>query len=520
MYLVIVESPTKARTIKKILGKEFIVVPTKGHVKDLPKNSLGVDEKTFKAHFIYLKGKAKLLKRLKELCKGCKEVYIATDPDREGEGMAHFIYEELKEVCPKVFRIRFYEITKEGLKEALKNKGKIDLNLFRAYLARRILDRLIGYKLSPKLWDEFKNNNLSTGRVQAPALSLIVEREEEIRNFKVKKRYTLSLELEGFNFLLDYSFENPKDAKGLLERLRDCFFEVVEVLEGEERLYPPKPFITSELIKVANERLNYSPERTTAIAQKLFEEGKITYPRTDSYRISDRFLGELLSFIERNFGREYLYMRKIKNPSKYSAHECIRPTKIKEYEEPLYGLIFKRTLGAFMSPAKLKVQKVVVSPLSEKLKNFKFFYRGKKITFDGFLRVYKVHIEESPLMEVKVGQILKPKGLKVLERVSKPPSRYSEGSLIKKLEKLGIGRPSTYPTILLTLKRRGYVKLKGGLLYPTRLGEEVLKYLKENFKELTDYSFTKKMEELLDEVEEGKRDFREVLRLLSKVYNK
>jgi len=286
MNLFIVESPTKAKTIKRFLGKDFIVKATAGHIKDLPSDSIGIDEETLKAKYVYIKGKKKIVEDLKRVARKAKNIFIGTDPDREGEAIAFFVKEELKKINPNIKRVVFYEITPEAIKESLREGRDIDMNAVHAQFARRILDRLIGYKVSPYLWRRFKNFKLSAGRVQSPALRLIVEREKEIREFKKKTFYyvKVSFSKDGvvFDAIYDYRYENPSDAKIILEKIKEGVFRVHEIKRNREKIAPPKPFITSSLQAEANSLLGFSPEKTQKIAQRMYEEGYITYPRTDS----------------------------------------------------------------------------------------------------------------------------------------------------------------------------------------------------------------------------------------------
>ncbi|MCX8076958.1 MAG: DNA topoisomerase, partial [Aquificaceae bacterium] len=290
MKLFIVESPTKAKTISKYLGKGWIVKATLGHIKDLPKDSLGVDEETLKPTFVWIKGKKKVFEQIVKVAEKCQGIFVGTDPDREGEAIAYFVYKELEKLKKPISRVIFYEITKESIKEAVENPTEININLVRAQFARRVLDRLIGYKLSPYLWRALRKQNLSVGRVQSPALRLIVEREREIQAFRKKEYYYVKaiFEKDGVEFSApwDYRFEEPENAKPFLEKLKDALFEVVEYTEQEERREPPPPFITSSLQSLASQKLNMSVEQVQKTAQKLYEEGYITYPRTDSHRMN------------------------------------------------------------------------------------------------------------------------------------------------------------------------------------------------------------------------------------------
>ena len=524
MNLFIVESPTKARTIQKFLGKEFIVKATLGHIKDLPERELGVDLKTLNAKYVYRKGKKKLIQQLKRLAGKSEIIYLGTDPDREGEAIAYFLKEDLKKVNKNIKRATFYEITPQAIYESIKNAGDINMNLVYAQFARRILDRLIGYLISPVLWKEFKNYHLSAGRVQSPALRLIVEREREIQNFKVKKYYYVKvlLEKDGKRFYAyyDYRYENPSDAKVIAKKLEKGFFSVLKFTEKGDKLNPPKPFITSDLQAEANAKLGFSTDKTQKLAQELYEKGYITYPRTDSYRMNEKKAKEFMKFIQDTFGEEYVgRLRKFRQkPTAQGAHECIRPTKvvpqIREGGDPssLYDLIFRRTVASLMREMRLLRQKVEIEAISPELRRpLKLVAKGLKIEFDGWSKVYPADIKEEPLPELEEGELLKLVRVELEERKTQPPPRYTEGTLVKTLEKLGIGRPSTYATIVKTLKERGYIRIKNKALVPTDIAFQVVDFLMEKFPLLMDYKFTAIMEEKLDLVEEGKLNWKTVV---------
>ena len=525
MFLFVVESPTKAKTIAKYLGRDFTVKATLGHIKDLPPKELGVDEETLRAKYVYVRGKKKLVDALKRLARKSREVYVGTDPDREGEAIAYFLFKELVKVNDRVKRATFYEITPQALKEAVERAGELNMPMVHSQFARRILDRLIGYKISPILWREFKNFKLSAGRVQSPALRLIVEREREIQNFKTKKYYYVKALLEKggqtFEALYDYRYENPSDAKIILKKIEKGFFSVKEVRTKEEKVPPPKPFVTSTLQSEANAKLSFSVEKTQRIAQRLYERGYITYPRTDSHRMAESFARKVLGYIENRFGKEFVgRIRRFKDKAlAQGAHECIRPTSLKEpadlseEERALYELIRARTLASLMADMELERQEVYIEVVSPLLKNpLIMIAKGLRVKFKGWSEVYPSDIEEKPLPPLEMGDLLKLIKAFISEKKTQPPPRYTEGSLVKTLEKLGIGRPSTYATIVKTLKDRGYVLQKRKSLYPTETAFQVVDFLSENFPLLMDYNFTAKMEKLLDEVEEGKRDWKEVVR--------
>ena len=524
MNLFIVESPTKAKTIQRFLGKEFTVRATFGHVKDLPPKELGVDEETLEARYVYIRGKKKVVEGLKKLARKAKVVYIGTDPDREGEAIAYFLKQEIIKVNRNIKRAVFYEITKEAIRKSVEEAGEINMNMVHSQFARRILDRLIGYKISPVLWRIFKNYRLSAGRVQSPALRLIVEREREIESFKVKSYYYVKaiLDKDGktFEAVYDYRYENPSDAKDIAERIKDGIFAVVSVESKSEKVPPPRPFITSSLQSEANARLGFSAEKTQSLAQKLYEEGFITYPRTDSHRMNEKKAKEFMSYIAKKFGKEYVgRVRKFREkPTSQGAHECIRPTGIKEPPLSgellsLYKLILSRTLASLMADMIVERKEAKIEVSAPRLKRpIHLTAKGLEISFDGWSKVYPSGVEEKVLPQFEEGEVLKVVKVYVDEKRTQPPPRYTEGSLVKTLEKLGIGRPSTYATIVKTLKQREYVKLYRKSLRPTEVAYRVVDFLMENFPVLMDYRFTARMEKALDEIEEGKRFWKEVAR--------
>jgi DNA topoisomerase-1 len=526
MKLFIVESPTKARTIQRYLGKDFKVKATLGHIKDLPPKGLGVDEESLRAQYVYLKGKKKVVQEIKRAAKRADRIYIGTDPDREGEAIAYFLKQELSKVSPaEVKRARFYEITKEAIKNSLEEASEIDMNLVHSQFARRILDRLIGYKLSPKLWKALKDFKLSAGRVQSPTLRLIVDREIEIQNFKEKKYYYVKAEAlkEGKSFILtyDYRYEKPSDAKDIAKRIENGVFSVLSIQSRREKLQAPKPFTTSSLQAEANAKLGLSVEKTQKLAQTLYEMGLITYPRTDSLRMNRKVAKKFMEYITTAFGGEYSgKLRKFKEkPISQGAHECIRPTGVKP-DPPidgellsLYRLIFNRTIASLMAPAEIERTEVKVLVEAPKLKRpIEMIAKGTTLSFDGWCRTYPCSLEEKHIPPLDIGEVLSIDRVYVEQRKTTPPPRYTEGSLVKTLEKLGIGRPSTYATLIKTLKGRGYIKNHKGKLIPTEKAFAVVEFLKLNFPLLMDYSFTAKMEGKLDMVEKGKMNWKSVVK--------
>ncbi len=526
MNLFIVESPTKARTIQKLLGKSFVVKATLGHIKDLPSKEIGVDEKTLKAKYVYIKGKKKIVYNLKKLAQKAENVYIGTDPDREGEAIAYFLSKELRTSNGKVKRVVFYEITSESLKRSIEKAGAVNMNMVYSQFARRILDRLVGYRVSPILWKYLKNNKLSAGRVQSPALRLVVEREKERENFKRKKYYyvKVTFEKEGISFTAVYQtrYEDPSEAKLVADKIRDGLYAVSDIKVEMESIPPPKPFITSSLQSEANAKLNFSSEKTQLLAQRLYEKGFITYPRTDSFRMEKRKAQEFMSYIVNKFGNEYVgKLRKFKEkPTSQGAHECIRPVSLKkepaeEDERSLYRLILSRTLASLMANLIVKRQTVFIEVSSPFLKKpLLLIAKGVYKDFEGWTKVYPSDIKEEKLPLLKKGDLLKPLKVYVEEKKTEPPPRYTEGSLIKTLEKLGIGRPSTYTSVVKLLKERKYVNLYRKSLIPTETAFRVVEFLKENFPLLIDYGFTAYMEKQLDKVETGELDWKECVRFL------
>lgn len=520
MKLFIVESPTKAKTIAKYLGNDWVVKATLGHIKDLPENELGIDLETLEPRYVWLKGKRKILDSIKRLAKRAKKIYIGTDPDREGEAIAYFIKEELSEINRYLYRAIFYEVTKYAILKAVETSGDINLNLVHAQFARRILDRLIGYRLSPFLWRDLGGRGLSVGRVQSPALRLIVERERQIQSFKRRKYYYLKVEFEkdGVSFfaVLNQRFEKASNAEPYLKKLKDVVFVVKQIAKNTQKEAPPKPFNTVSLQAEGSRRLGLSVDNVQKIAQKLYEDGHITYPRTDSYRINKQKAEEFMSFIEKTYGKEYVgKLRSYRDkPLAQGAHECIRPTNLNkkprgELNLKLWHLITSRTLASLSSDALREKTIVKLYPLTRE--DLEFVAEGLKTLFDGWTKLYTIEVKEKPLPYLEEGELLKPKRAYIEEMQTEPPPRYTEGTLVKTLERLGIGRPSTYATIVKTLKSRGYVTVDKGHLKPTEIAFRVVDYLMERFPKLMDYTFTKDMEDHLDYVEEGKEDWKLVV---------
>jgi len=534
MKLVIVESPAKAKTIKRFLGRDFQVIASYGHIKDLPKSKLGVKiEEGFEPEYQIIPSRKKQIKEIKEKSKNAEEIFLASDPDREGEAIAWHIAEEIRD-SGTIKRAVFHEITEKGIKEGINNPRDLDENLYNAQKARRVLDRLVGYKISPLLWDKVKRG-ISAGRVQSVALKFIVEREKEIEAFVPREYWTISavFEKEGKSFSAELKTKevipDELSAKKILEEIKGKEFLVQKVTKKERRVNPPPPYITSTLQQDAFKKLGFTAEKTMRIAQTLYEGvdagpfgrvGLITYMRTDSVRIADEAIGMARQFIEEKFGRNYLpeNPRIYKNKeSAQDAHEAIRPTdvkispsSIKDYiskdECKLYEIIWRRFLACQMNPA---LYESVTAELI--CGNWTFKASGSRLLFDGFKKVYddkEEGEEEGVLPPLQEGEILKPLDIKLEQHWTKPPPRYNESSLIKELEEKGIGRPSTYATIISTLKKRGYVKVQDGRFYPTTLGNVVCELLLQHFTDIMDTGFTAKMERELDLVERGEEEWR------------
>jgi len=540
MKLIIVESPTKSKSISQFLDKEYKVLASFGHVRDLPENKFGVDIKNnFKPTYIVLPKARERIKKIKEEVKKSDVVFLCTDPDREGESIAWHLVSLLKLNGEKpYFRAVFHEITKEAVKEALKNPRKIDMNLVNAQQARRILDRIVGYKLSPLLWRKIAKG-LSAGRVQSVALRLIVEREKEIQDFKPKEYWTIEAKLksqkskgktEEFMAVLvkkdgkildQFAIKNEKEAKEIVEDVKGAEFKVLKIEKKEVKRNPPEPFTTSTMQQVAWQKFAWPAKKTMQIAQQLYEIGCITYHRTDSLNLSEFALKMAEDFILKNFGKDYYERRVYKTKSKVAqeAHEAIRPTNVKNLPEildkklnpqqlKLYDLIWRRFLSSQM--AKAIFDKTEVEILA---KNYGFLAKGQVLKFDGFLKVYPIKFEEEILPELEVGEILEVLEILPLQHFTQPPPRYTEATLIKELEKYGIGRPSTYAPILTTIQERNYVKKdEKKRFYPTSVGILVNDLLVKHFPEIVDINFTAKMEDNLDKIANGQKNWVEALK--------
>lgn len=551
--LVIVESPAKAKTLEKFLGKDFEVSACGGHVRDLPQKTLGVDvARDFKPTYVVLKDRVKIINTLKKSAQKAKCIYLAPDPDREGEAIAwHLKYLLGKD--GRVKRIEFNEITKEAVLSSLKHSRDIDMSRVNAQQARRILDRLVGYKLSPLLWRKVRKG-LSAGRVQSVAVRLICEREEEIKNFKPQEYWQITAKFstknkETFEARLIYPcgvrpsekgeiIKSKAEAEKVLKNLEGVNYVVSEIKKKEVKRYPFPPFITSTLQQEASRKLGFSTKKTMVIAQKLYEgvdikgEGRvglITYMRTDSVRIAHEAENEVRKYINECFGKNYLPVQAIKYKTKkqaQDAHEAIRPTsvlrhpeKIKDSLNPeefkLYSLIWKRFVACQMNPAIFDQTSIDISA-----KEYIFRATGSILKFDGFIKIYREEEGEEGISgdeEGKLPQINEREILRLIELIpsqhfTEPPPRYTEASLVKALEEKGIGRPSTYAPIISTIQERGYVTREGKVLKPAEIGSVTNELLVKHFPDILDIKFTAHLEDDLDEILEEKIEWVEVLK--------
>ncbi len=529
MKLLIVESPSKAKTIEKYLEGAFTVRASVGHIRDLPKsNKIAIDiEAGFVPHYEISKGKEKVVHELRALAAKANEIILATDPDREGEAIAWHIetlLNEDKKVKAPIRRVAFHEITKEAVEDALKSPRDIDTDLRKAQEARRVLDRLVGYDLSGLIWKKVRYG-LSAGRVQSPALRIIMEREREIRAFVPEKYWRIFgiFETKNKDQLTLECSEEPRDEKlvdKIMQAGKSGNWLVSAVKESEQKRSPRAPFTTSTLQQTASSRLGFSPSRTMQIAQKLYEAGHITYMRTDSTTISAAALGQILSFVKKEYGEEYAEPRVYKTKSKNAqeAHEAIRPTHITqlhagtEEQNRLYRLIWERAISSQMSDAKLLKTKITAHIEGhEDLPEFGAV--GSRLLFPGWLKVDSgARGEDVELPKCVAGEKLKLIDLTSEEKFTEPPGRYSEAGLIKELEQRGIGRPSTYASIMKTIEERGYVKKEGKTLFPTDVGEVVSDFLEKHFANYISDTFTAEMEDELDEISRGEREYEKTLK--------
>lgn len=529
MNLIIVESPTKAKTLGKFLGSEYSVEATAGHIKDLPKSKLGIDvENNFKPDFADILKKKDIIKKLKSEGKKAKIVYLATDPDREGEAIAQHVRDVLNSNS-KIKRITFHEITKEALEEALADPHEINGNLVDAQIARRVLDRLVGYKLSPLLWKKVRRG-LSAGRVQSVAVRLIVEKEREIKAFKSEEYWEIFSEVEGKTEEENDKFvaqlikiegkvvavKNKVDADKILSGLEKAEYKILDVRKKEVSKNPYPPFTTSTMTQAAARIFGWSSKRTMSIAQKLYEEGLITYHRTDSFNLSKQAVDNARKFVEKEYGKNYLPVspKFYKTTSKVAqeAHEAIRPTNINHQsvtdhqpqdENRLYKLIWSRFAACQMNPSLYDETVIDVEALPGE---YLLRASGQIMKFDGWRKVIPAKLDTDGM--VKLPEVSKDEDLKLIktwgdQKFTLPPARYNEASLIKTLEKLGIGRPSTYAPTISTIQIRNYVEKSEGKFFPTTVGEAVNDFLISNFPDVFEYKFTAGMEDDLDRVANG-----------------
>lgn len=544
-YLVIVESPAKAKTIEKYLGRNYKVVASVGHVRDLPKSKMGIDvENNYEPHYISIRGKGDVIKGLKQAAKKAEKVYLASDPDREGEAIAWHLAYLLGLDLKDKNRVVFNEITKDAVKAAFKEPRSIDVSLVDAQQARRALDRLVGYSISPILWKKIKKG-LSAGRVQSIALKIIIDREQEIRKFIPEEYWSIDGNFKKktkkfkANFWgIDGKKKKLSDAEAVKEitsKINGKDYEVTKVEKKERKRNPALPFTTSNMQQESARKLNFRTRKTMMVAQQLYEGialgkqgtvGLITYMRTDSTRISDTAKTEAAEFIEKKYGKEYSqhHARKVKNPQgAQDAHEAIRPTSVhrtpdemKQYLDKdqlkLYTLIWSRFVASQMTAAILDTMKVTLE------QNGVFFIaNGSKIKFKGFMQVYiegrddGKEDKENILPELEKGDIVQSVNIEPKQHFTQPPARFSEATLIKTLEENGVGRPSTYAPTLDTIQRRYYVKLTQRRFEPTELGEIVNTLIVDFFPQIIDVNFTAEMENDLDKIEEGKEEWTKVV---------
>ncbi len=544
--LIIVESPAKANTIKKFLGGSTKVVASMGHIRDLPKSKLGIDiEHDFEPEYINIRGKGDLIKSLKKDAKNAKKVYLATDPDREGEAIAWHLAHILEIPEDNLCRVTFNEITKETVKESIKKPRKIDMNLTYAQQARRVLDRIVGYKISPVLWKKVRRG-LSAGRVQSVAVKLIVDREEEIEKFIPEEYWNISAilldEKSKKNFVAKFygkdgkklAIHSKEEVDSILKDIENGKYIVTDVKKGEKKRNPAPPFTTSTMQQEASRKLGFTLKKTMSIAQGLYEGvkvgekgtvGLITYMRTDSTRISEEARAAAKNQIIKTYGEQYYENRYYKTKQNaQDAHEGIRPTyvdlvpeEIKEYltndQYKLYRLIYHRFLASQMSTA---IYDVVSANIDVNKYNFRA--SGQTLKFKGFMTLYvetednKQEEEDTSIPELENGQKVIKQKLESKQSFTEPPPRYTEASLVKMLEEKGIGRPSTYSPIITTILERHYIEKEQKQLVPTELGKIVNKLLTENFTDVINVEFTAKIEEEFDEVAEGKENWKQVIR--------
>lgn len=538
--LIIVESPSKATTIKKFLGSDYKVMASKGHVRDLPKSKLGVDpDKDFEVQYINIRGKASLINELKKEAKKAGTVYLATDPDREGEAIAWHLAYLLNLPTNSLCRVTFNEITKDTVKKSIKEPREIDMNLTDAQQARRVMDRIVGYKISPILWKKVKRG-LSAGRVQSVAVKLIVDRENEIESFIPEEYWNLyaTFEKDKEEFQARLAEINNKkielhskdEVDKILSDIKNSKYIVTNVKNGTRKRTPAPPFTTSTMQQEASRKINFSIKKTMQVAQTLYESGYITYMRTDSTRISEEARAAAKTLITNKYGKDYYENRYYKKASgAQDAHEAIRPTNIAaNFEElknkltpdqfKLFSLIFNRFIASQMSQA---IYETVSATIEANGKNdtYNFKASGQTLKFKGFMTLYvedkdddSTEDEENQIPKLEVNETLKKKKIESKQSFTEPPARYTEASLVKALEEKGIGRPSTYATIISTIIERRYIEKDKKQLVPTELGKVVNKLLVENFPDIINVEFTANIEDQFDKIAEGQEEWKQVLR--------
>jgi len=545
--LVVVESPTKAKTIGKYLGKDYVVKASMGHIKDLPKSEMGVEiENGFLPDYRVIPGKEKVVAELKKAAGKTDSVFLATDPDREGEAISYHVKEEIDPVNSRIKRVLFYEITERGVKEAFSSAGEVDMDRVRAQWARRVLDRLVGYLISPLLWKKVKWG-LSAGRVQSVALRLICEREEE-RDAFVPEEYWIieaTLEKDQNQFTAKLSRKkgkkvkigNEQEARKAEETIKNSTLKIVKIERKTKQRKAPPPLITSSLQQEAYRAFKFPVKKTMQIAQRLYEGvdlgegpvGLITYMRTDSYRISPLAIKDVRKLIKEKFGEDYLPARENRFKSRETAqeaHEAIRPTyvnltpeslrgKLSPDEYKIYSIIWKRFVASQMKPYVYEETKVAVAAGDYTLEA-----EGKRTVFPGYRKVTGESVRDNELPALSEGDVVNLVELKLERKETQPPPRYTEASLVKELEEKGIGRPSTYASIISTLQDRTYVYKEDGKFIPTVLGQIVVKLLKESFPDIMDYKYTAEIEAELDKVERGEKSWQDVVSHFYSILNK
>jgi DNA topoisomerase I len=532
MHLIIVESPAKSKTLEKFLGKNYSVLSSYGHIRDLPKGELGVDTENFQPKYVIPTKSRKTINSLKKEAAQAETIFLACDQDREGEAIAWHLKQALGLQEKNCQRITFREITETAVKEALKNPREIDINLVDAQQARRILDRLVGYKLSPFLWKKIARG-LSAGRVQSAAVKLVCQREEEIEKFnpeeywqiaalfQKEKEFEASLIKKENQPIPKLGIKNKKEADLILEELEKAQYQVAKISKKEVKRNPLPPFTTSTLQQTAWQKFNFSAKATMRTAQQLYEKGLITYHRTDSLNLSEFSLSAAKNFIIKNYGDKYWagFFRKYKTKSKNAqeAHEAIRPSypdrkpdslQLDKNQFKIYEIIWQRFIACQMSQAVFSSQSIDI-----KAKNYLFRTTGQRLKFEGFLKVYPLKFKENEIPPLEEKEILKLTKLLSSQHFTQPPARYNEATLVKALEENGIGRPSTYAPILSNIQEKNYIeKNEEKRFQPTEIGQAVNSLVSKHFPEIVDIGFTAKIEEELDEIAQGKKQWKKVVR--------